>query len=74
MKHNLPEISNESKFSINSITEFDEKHSSYAKLKGYSYCLTYELYEFVKKLTEFGYRIYAKFWLDVKFGRITEIK
>ena len=35
------------------MTEFGEKHSDSVKLKAYLYCLTYELYEFVRKLSEF---------------------
>ena len=48
-----PKINNESINRINSVTEFDEKHSDSAKLKEYSYFLTCEIFEFVKKQTEF---------------------
>ena len=66
---------------LNLVTEFGEKHSDSVKLIIYSYCLTYELYEFVKKTSrirpiyaDFGYRINAKFRFGFKFGRITVIK
>ena len=35
------------------MTKFDEKHSDLVKLKTYSYCLSSELYEFVKKLNDY---------------------
>ena len=68
---NSSEINTESKFDINSVTEFDEKHTDYFKVKIHSYCTTCERYEFMKKLTEFGYRTNAKFRFGVKLGRIT---
>ena len=50
---NSPEFNTEPKYGINSVTGFDEKHSDSVKLKAYSYWLTCELYEYVKKLSEF---------------------
>ena len=65
---NSPEINTESKFGINPVTEFDKKHSDSVKLKRYSYSLTCELYEFVKKLIELMANLEIVFKLSKLFS------